>query len=109
MVTTLWTIWNHRNQVVHEGKCPNPIEIILTSQNPLCRYQNAYNCDQVPCIGPCYNNFEELDFREWQLPLKIGSKRDKKTRRSGYAFEVINKEGNKIFKGGSFGLDRAVL
>lgn len=95
MFTTLWTIWNHRNQVVHEGKCPNPIEIMLTSQNLLCRYQNAFNCDQVPGIGPCYNNFEELDFREWQL--LIGSKRDKKTRRSGYAFEAINKEGNKIF------------
>ena len=29
--TTLWTIWNHRNTVVHEGKQPNPMEVILTA------------------------------------------------------------------------------
>nr|POF20815.1 hypothetical protein CFP56_14329 [Quercus suber] len=58
MLTTLWTIWNHRNQVVHEGKCPNSIEIILTSQNLLCRYQNAFNSDQVSSVEPRCNNFE---------------------------------------------------
>ena len=29
--TTLWTIWLHRNTVVHEGKQPNPMEVILTA------------------------------------------------------------------------------
>jgi len=29
--TTLWTLWFHRNMVVHEGKQPNPIEVILTA------------------------------------------------------------------------------
>lgn len=29
--TTLWTIWTHKNQVVHEGKQPNPLDVILTS------------------------------------------------------------------------------
>ena len=45
--TTFWTIWNHRNTVVHEGKQPNPMEVILKAQNLSCRYQetptkNAY-------------------------------------------------------------------
>lgn len=40
--TTLWTIWLNRNQVVHEGKCPNPMEIILTAQNLVCRYQPEF-------------------------------------------------------------------
>ena len=30
--TYLWTIWNHRNLVLHEGKDPNPMEVILTVQ-----------------------------------------------------------------------------
>lgn len=28
--TFLWTIWNHRNMVTHDGKTPNPTEVILT-------------------------------------------------------------------------------
>ena len=40
--TTLWTLWNHRNRVVHEGIQPNPIEVILTAQNFSCRYQNIF-------------------------------------------------------------------
>ena len=40
--TTLWTLWNHRNMVVHEGIQPNPIEVILTAQNLSCRYQNIF-------------------------------------------------------------------
>ena len=40
--TTLWTIWLNRNQVVHEGKCPNPMELILTAQNLVCRYQTEF-------------------------------------------------------------------
>jgi len=27
----LWTIWNHKNMVIHDGKTPNPIEVIPTA------------------------------------------------------------------------------
>ena len=40
--TYLWTIWNHRNLVTHEGKTPKPIEVILTAQSLSCRFQEAY-------------------------------------------------------------------
>lgn len=36
---TLWTIWNHRNQVVHEGISPNPMQVFLTVQTLSCRYK----------------------------------------------------------------------
>ena len=59
MFTTLWTIWNHRNQVVHEGKCPNPIEIILTSQNLLCRYQMALTLIKFQALNPAATTLRE--------------------------------------------------
>lgn len=31
--TTLWSIWNHRNLVLHQGKDPNLMEVLLTSQS----------------------------------------------------------------------------
>ena len=30
--TILWSLWNHRNMVLHQGKTPNPMEVVLTSQ-----------------------------------------------------------------------------
>ena len=40
--TFLWTIWNHRNMVTHDGKTPNPAEVILTAQTLICRFKEAF-------------------------------------------------------------------
>ena len=40
---TLWTIWYHRNRVVHEEIQPNPLEVVLIAQNLYCRYKEAYS------------------------------------------------------------------
>ena len=39
----LWTIWYHRNRVVHEEIQPNPLEVVLTAQNLYYRYKEAYS------------------------------------------------------------------
>lgn len=31
LCTILWMIWNHRHKVLHQGKLPNPMEVILTT------------------------------------------------------------------------------
>ena len=40
--TILWTLWNHKNMILHQGKTPNPMEVVLTSQSLICRYQDAF-------------------------------------------------------------------
>ena len=43
--TFLWTIWNHRNMVTHDGKTLNPTEVILTTQTLTCRFKEAFEKD----------------------------------------------------------------
>ena len=96
--TYLWTIWNHRNLVIHEGKDPNPMEVILTVQNFICRFQVAFSSSSMqrrrPVQHPCaYQNLEG----PWDLLIRIASIRKRKSRRVAYAYEAINLQGIAIF------------
>ena len=49
----LWTIWYHRNRVVHEEIQPNPLKVVLIAQNLYCRYKEAYSISYKPTeAGP---------------------------------------------------------
>ena len=96
--TYLWTIWNHRNLVIHEGKDPNPMEVILTIQNFICRFQVVFSSSSMqrrrPVQHPCvYQNLEG----PWDLLIRIASIRKRKSRRVAYAYEAINLQGVAIF------------
>ena len=104
---TLWTIWNHRNQVVHEGISPNPMQVILTVQTLSCRYGNAFSDQQnsnwfssrpkpptQSAAGP------------WQLIIKVAGFRNKKKNRRAYVYEAINTQGDFMFFGANSSLAR---
>ena len=48
---TLWAIWIHRNRVIHEGVTPDPMNVILTTQNLFCMYQRSFKIITVLIIG----------------------------------------------------------
>ena len=98
--TTLWTMWNHRNRVVHEGIQPNPIEVILTAQNLSCRYHNILTKDQQPSQQRVQLNSGLSGLgRRTQILIKIAGRKRKKTNRCAYAYEAKNVLGNCIFTG----------
>ena len=43
ILTLLWCIWFRRNQIIFEGKQPNPLEIILTSTSLMNRFLQNYS------------------------------------------------------------------
>ena len=105
MITTLWCIWFHRNQVTFEGKTPNPLEIVPTSQSFLNKYnqQLAITHQQPPLISnnkaprPKYSKWH-ID-TNWQLMiLTVGGSKYKR-KWQGTAFIGRNREGKNIFVG----------
>ena len=99
MFTTLWTMWRHRNSVVHEGIQPNPIEVILTAQHLSCRYQtNLSKAQQPPQQRVHHNSGHPYVEREWQILIKIAGTKRKMAKRCAYAYEARNLQGNIILQ-----------
>ena len=98
--TTLWTIWNQRNTLVHEGKQPNPTEVILTAQNLSCRYQETptKNADINRNAKESISGTQSLA-GHWHLMIKIAGVMRKRARRSAYAYKAKNMQGESMFCG----------
>ena len=87
--TTLWTIWLHKDTMVHEGKQPNPIEVILTSQTLSCRYKEVFSNQYSPLITRSKPSNEPNNVtRQWQLLIKIAGTRNPRLNRSSWAFKA---------------------
>ena len=98
--TILWSIWNHRNLVVHEGKYPDPMETSLTIQSLICRYQVAFNNqnNSQRQLTRQKNNPQDLG-DTWQIIIKIACARLRRSKRTVYAYEAKDRQGNLIFNG----------
>ncbi|KAL0006647.1 hypothetical protein SO802_008149 [Lithocarpus litseifolius] len=97
--TILWSLWNHRNMVLHQGKTPNPMEVVLTSLSLLCRYQDAFQNSQSQACKPIQQTYQKLPNQRWQIIIKVAAHKNRRSR-SGYAFEAKSMESGVLFTGG---------
>ena len=98
--TTLWTIWTHRNIVIHEGKQPNPLDVILTSQSLLCRYKEAFR--RLSSSTHCSLSKHRVDSKvggPWQLIIKVAAAREKRHNRTRLAQEAKSIQGDVVMQG----------
>ena len=88
---TLWTIWTHKNLVVHEGKHPNPMEVTLTTQSLTCRYSEAYsNCSTPSHRKSDHLSLKKLPKKPWQLIIKVARARLKRLNRASFTYKAKN-------------------
>ena len=99
LCTTLWSLWNHRNKVFHEGINPNPMMVILTFQSLVCRFQEAFRTDDYHSQEHDRPALTSATTRNWQLIVKLVGCKRRKCNRSGYAYEANDLKGDQIFSG----------
>ena len=85
---------------MHEVLKPDPLNVIMTSQSLFCRYQEAFalsNCTngrsggsrvQVHGLGG-----------HWDFIIRIAGVRQKRVKRSAYAYEALNSQGTIVCSG----------
>ena len=101
MFTILWSIWNHRNLTLNQGKMPNPKEVILTAQSFICRYQKAFSLDAQQNNRFKHQQVQNFTNQNWQIILKVAAFKNNRTKRSGFAYQALNQKGAIILSGGS--------
>ena len=104
LCTTLWSLWNHRNKVFHEGINPNPMMVILTFQSLVCRFQEAFRTDDYHSQEHDRPALTSATTRNWQLIVKLVGCTRRKCNRSGYDYEANDLKGDQIFSGGASSL-----
>ena len=80
---TLWSIWTH------EGKTPNPLEVILIVQSIICRYKEAFsNCAVTSHRSTDQKRCDQKIRGLWQLIIKIVGVKQKRLNRAGIAYKA---------------------
>ena len=95
---TFWAIWNHRNRVVHEGVTPDPMNVILTTQNLFCRYQEIYQ--KHHSTEHRLSKQKTMDqglCGQWSIILKISGVKQGRKKESCFAYEARNRQDTMVF------------
>jgi hypothetical protein len=101
ILTLLWCIWFHRNQTIFEGKQPNPLEIILTSNSLLNRFLQNYsnNAGNTGRAGHTAKIATWTPDSNWQALITIAAGAITTSTRYGIAYMGKRRNGQVIFVG----------
>ena len=98
VLTTLWCIWFHRNQVIFEGKLPNPIETVLTAKSSMNRYQQtSHNFSTTEPQLQQHNPISWHTNTNWQLIITTAGGSKPNSKWQGIAFIGKNRAGDTLF------------
>ena len=98
--STHWLLIKHKNQVVHVGKQPNPLDVILISQSLMCRYKEAHSwCSTSSHYSTVQQRSDQKVGGPWQLIIKVAAARVKKFNRFGFAYEAKSMQTDVVLQG----------
>ena len=86
--------------MTHEGKVPNPMEVILTAQNLSCRFKEAFNIRSNHNRQKANHRSTNQAMRgPWDLIIKVAEARSRYNRRAAFAYEASDLQGRLMFSG----------
>ena len=75
------------------------MDVVLTTQSLLCRYQDAFQNSQPQACKPIQKSLQNFPNQRWQIIIKVAVQKNIKSR-TGFAYEAKSMEGAALFTGG---------
>jgi hypothetical protein len=101
ILTLLWSIWFHRNQIMFEGKQPNPLEIVLTSNSLSNRFLQHFS-NTARNTGGAGHKAQAATWTldtNWQVLITTAGGALQHSTRHGIAYMGKLRDGQVIFVG----------
>ena len=64
--------------VLHKGQVPNPLEVVLTSQNLICRYREAFHQIQTHKESKKSKPRTPVFNQDWQILIKVAAYKNRR-------------------------------
>ena len=95
--------------MVHEGVTLDPMNVILTTQNLFCKYQEIYQKNHS--TDHRLSKQKTIDqglYGQWSITLKISGVKQGRKKRASFAYEARNRQGTVVFCGCSSSVARSI-